>query len=110
MGYLYKIKHIELIGEEITHFVADENGYYAIMRSGPRLDITAVFSMQPPIDDINDYYSFLFVETLFDFYVFRQRVYENRPREWEVMLRIRPVERTGFFALAQDYWNRIRNK
>lgn len=88
--------------EEIGHFQADSLGYYAYLRRGGRIDIQRVFNFQPPIENFEDYYSFMFVESLQGFFLFRQRMFENKPRPWHVCLELKPTEPHLFFTQARD--------
>ena len=95
--------------EEITIFEADENGYYAYPRRGGRFDIVHAFNFQPPISNFDDYYSFMFVESLQGFFVFRQRIVENKEDQWRVYLELIPRERHCFFAEAWALHLKLRD-
>lgn len=110
MGFYRNVKNARLINEEVTHFVAENNGYYAILRRGERLDITRVFHLQPPIENLEDYRACMFAETAQGFYLFTQRIVENKPQPWEALLRLEAVEPRLFYGQAQELWRRIRKK
>jgi hypothetical protein len=83
--------------DEVTHFEAYGSGYYALLRGGARLDIVRVESFQPPIDDPDDYFCCMFIQTQFSFFVLRQRIVENAVQPWELYLEIEPREPAHFF-------------
>ena len=82
---------------DVTHFIPYDKGYYAILRNGARLDIVRIQAFQPPIENFEDYFSYLLIETLDSFFILRQRVLENRTLPWQTMLELRPVNPAGFF-------------
>ena len=104
MDFLNNIEDIIIRDDEITLFEAGKNGYYAYLRNGDRIDIMHVFNFQPPIENFDDYYSFMFVESLQGFFVLRQHVIENNPRSWRVYLELKPREACRFF---QDAWRLV---
>ena len=110
MGFLDGIRDIRQFEWEAVHFEAYERGYYALLRRGDRLDIQRVFTIQPPIDDPDDYYAFMFAQTLQGFFVMRQRVIDGKTGNWEVFLEVIPEEPHRFFAAAQAHWCRIRDR
>ena len=81
----------------ITHFEPYEHGYYAIPEQGERLDIIRVQNFQPPIENTDDYYGYMFVQTQFSFFIMRQRVFENRVHDWELYMELEPHEPAYFF-------------
>lgn len=93
--------------EAITHFVAYDKGYYAILDGGGRLDIVRVFNLQPPIENDDDYHAFMFVETFQGFYLLRQRVIAGKPKCWETWLRIEPEKPACFFNNVYSAWMEI---
>jgi hypothetical protein len=85
--------------EQITHFEAYGQGYYALLQNGQRLDFVRVESFQPPIANFDDYCSYLFVEAQSGFYILRQRIVENKIYPWELHLEIEAREPAHFFRL-----------
>ena len=77
MDFFDNLEDIILRDDEIALFDAGKNGYYAYLLPGDRIDIQHAFSFQPPIENFDDYFSYMFVESLQGFFVFRQRVLEN---------------------------------
>lgn len=96
--------------EEVTHFVADENGYYAILRKGERLDFIKVFHMQPPIEDPTEYSAFMFAETIGGFYLFSQKMVKNKAGAWEARIKIEAKRPELMYSQAQELWRSIRNR
>lgn len=108
MSIYDNIKNIIERDDEITLFDAGPDGYYAYLRSGARIDIKHAFNFQPAIDDFDDYFSFMFVESLQGFFLFRQRIVENKPRPWRVCFEIIPREQHCFFSEAWSLACRLR--
>jgi len=108
MGFWRNITDAGPVGAEIVHFEAYEKGYYAILRRGDRLDIIHSLHLQPPVEDPGNYFAFMFVETLQGFFLLRQRVFENRPENWEVYLEITAAEPHRFFSDACAHWWRAK--
>ena len=86
---------------EVTHFEPYALGYYALLHGGERLDIIRVETFQPPIDDFGDYFTCMFIETQFSFFILRQRIVENRAQPWTLFLEIEPHEPAHFFRRAR---------
>lgn len=85
---------------EVRHFVAYDRGYYAILRTGERFNITFIHTFQPAIADFDDYFTFLFIQTDVRFFILRQRILEGRAEGWESFVEVVPEERAGFFRRA----------
>ena len=94
------VKSFRERSEEITHFEAYAQGYYALFRTGARLDIMRVQVFQPPIRDFDDYFGYMFVQARFGYYILRQHIFENKARPWELYLEIEPRDPVHFFSLA----------
>ncbi len=110
MGFFDNLQEVISRDEEITIFEAGETGYYAYPRLGRRIDIQRAFNFQPPIDNFDDYYSFMFVESLQGFFLFRQRIVENKGETWRVFLEMTPREPRAFFNEAWVLWLSIQRK
>jgi hypothetical protein len=102
MSFLDNLENAIHRDDEITLFDTSDKGYYAYTRRGDRFDITHAFNFQPPILNFDDYYAYMFVESLQGFFIFRQRIFENAEEHWEVFLELFPREPAGFFA---DAWS-----
>jgi len=110
MDFFDNIKDIIQLDDEIALFECGENGYYAYLRSGRRLDIQRVFNFQPPIENFDDYFSYMFVQSLQGFFLLRQRMLENRPLNWRVFLEFRAAEPHLLFDQAWELALSIRRK
>ena len=110
MRFLNNIKKVQFRDEEVIHFEASENGYYAILFRGERLDILHVFLLQPPIEDVDDYVSFMFVEVLQGFFLFRQKVIEGKTQPWDAWLEFKAFEPHSFYNDAYEYWRRVMSR
>jgi hypothetical protein len=86
--------------EEVKQFVTSSHGYYAYLLNGERLDIVRAASFQPDIQNYDDYYGYLFIQTQFSFFIPRQRIIENKPLTWELHLEMTPHEPAAFFQQA----------
>ncbi|MFA6449068.1 MAG: hypothetical protein WCX65_06370 [bacterium] len=100
MSFFKNLENAFQTEDEITLFDASDKGYYAYLRLGGRLDIIHAFNFQPPIENFDDYYSFMFVESLQGFFVLRQRIIENKERPWHIFLELAPREPAAFFSQA----------
>ncbi len=110
MDFFENLQNAVLRDDEITIFEAGENGYYAYLRLGRRIDIQRAFNFQPPIDNFDDYYSFMFVESLQGFFLFRQRVVENKSEPWHVFLEMTPRDPCVFYNQAWVLWLASRRR
>jgi hypothetical protein len=108
MDFLDNLQNAIYRDDEIVHFDAGENGYYAYTRPGARIDITHVFNFQPPIGDFGGFHSFMFVESLQGFFIFRQRIFENKEEPWRIYLELTPREPLCFFKDAVAFHARLR--
>ena len=91
------LKSIVAMDDDVTHFVVYEKGYYALLRTGRRLDITRIHAFQPGIDDFDDYFGYLFIESIDGFFIMRQRILENRAQMWVAVAELVPFETGDFF-------------
>jgi hypothetical protein len=109
MAFFDNLQNAMQRDDEIVLFEASELGYYAYPRLGGRFDIMHAFNFQPPILNYDDYYSFMFVESLHGFFVFRQRVFENKEEPWRVFLELVPREPHCFFSDALSLHLKLRD-
>jgi hypothetical protein len=110
MDFLDNLTDVFLVDEEVALFEASKLGYYAYLRRGGRLDIRQVFTCQPPIDDFNDYFSYMFVESLQGFFLLRHRMLENKPQPWTVFLALKPAEPLLLFRQAYEFSRELRRR
>jgi hypothetical protein len=110
MGFFKNLTDATQLEEEIIHFQADGSGYYAYPRRGGRIDILHAFNFQPPIENFDDYYSFMFVESIQGFFLLRQRMLENRPQPWHICLELKPAEPQLFFNQALNLAESLRRR
>lgn len=88
--------------EEVVHWSFDENGYHAFTATGKPLNIVRSLSLQPPIASEDDYYTWLWLETLQGFYVARQRIVEAMPQGWWLVRQVVPASPHLFFQHFSD--------
>ncbi len=105
--WLDNIKTIRLHDEEVMIFTTGEDGYYAYLQGGRRLDILRVVSFQPPICDFGDYFSFMFLETPGGFFLLRQHVLENRALSWRVFVEFEAIDQYGMFLDVSNFINSL---
>ncbi|MFC1474966.1 hypothetical protein ACFLQK_02865 [bacterium] len=110
MGFWNNLKDVKMLEEEVTHFEVYENGYYVLLRRGDRLDVTRAFNMQPPIENSDDYYSYLFAETQQGFFLMRLRVLGNVAQGWELYLEMTPEEPWRFYSDVYAHWQRVHKR
>lgn len=111
MDFLDNLQNAFYRDEEIMTFEANTTGYYAYTRPGFRFDITHAFNFQPPIDNFDNYFSFMFVESLQGFFIFRQHVFENKEEPWCIYLELIPraphsfhKDAVAFHSYLQRVW------
>lgn len=97
MSVYEQIAEERLIDDPVEHFVTNENGYFAYSQSGRALAIVHAHSIQPPIDNADDYQTFLWVETVDAFFLLRQRIVNAEPQAWSIVREIVPYQRHNFF-------------
>ena len=96
------IKEIETIEDEILNFYIDGNIYYAVSKLGIVLNIIHIVSIQPKINDFNDYFTYLWIEALEGFFILRQRIKEKIAEPWVIEKKIIPKNNYNFFNLFEE--------
>jgi hypothetical protein len=91
-----------VIRDEIVHWVYDDLGYYAYAGSGLTLNIVRSISVQLPIENPDDYSTFLWLETLQGFFLARQRLLDSSPQGWWLIRELMPDESHAFFQRFGD--------
>jgi len=102
------LNSLEFKSDEVLKFVTYPKGYYALLRSGQRLDIIRAFPFQTDISDFNGYYTYLLLQTLQGFFLLRQQVKENRVYPWVVFCEFVPEEPHQFIVLINGLIPAIR--
>ncbi|MBI2265206.1 MAG: hypothetical protein HYU64_08545 [Armatimonadetes bacterium] len=90
------------INEPVQGFYGNPDGYYAVSTNGRIINIVRSASIQPEIRNHEDYVTYLWVEAQEGFFVFSQRVLNQRCEEWMVRRRITPSDKAEFFASHKD--------
>lgn len=91
-----------LMQDEIVHWVWDTLGYYAFTSSGMSINIVRSTSVQPSIQRPDDYYTYLWLETLQGFFLARQRIVDSAPQGWWIVRQLIPNVGHHFFQAFQD--------
>jgi hypothetical protein len=94
------IRSEDVLDDVVKQFVVDAHGYFAYAASGLTLTIVRALSVQPPIADDQDYYTYLWVESVNGFFLLRQQVLQcaaQSAQEWVVVRRIEPNDTFNFF-------------
>lgn len=91
-----------LVRDEVVHWVYDDFGYHAFTSSGMTLNIIHSVSVQLPIERPEDYFTYLWLETLQGFYMARQRIVESAPQGWWLVRQLIPGNTYNFFQEFQD--------
>ena len=95
---------VELTRREIKQFVTRSDAYYGITYDGFVFYILRCYSIQPQIEDQNDYHSYLLANCLEGIFVLRQHMVNRIPRNWFLEARIIPGEVTWLaFEKIRDY-------
>ena len=101
-SFLDLVNNLEFKSDEVLKFVTYPKGYYALLRSGRRLDIIHALTFQPEITDFDDYYTFLLIHTAQGFFLLRQQVKENHVCPWFVLCEFTPKESHQFALNIND--------
>jgi hypothetical protein len=70
---------------EVLTFVVDQAAYYFIATDGRRADIIRCRTLQPNIDDPDDYFYYMWVQATQGYFVLKQRFVEGQPRNWQLI-------------------------
>ncbi|MEW6201203.1 MAG: hypothetical protein AB1546_04460 [bacterium] len=100
--FLDLVDNLEFKSDEVLKFVTYPKGYYALLRSGRRLDIIHAVPFQPEIVDFDDYYTYLLVHADQGFFILRQQVKENQVCPWFVLCEFTPKESHQFALNISD--------
>jgi len=85
-------------GEEILYFRTGDEEYRAFI-AGDSIKISRCKSIQPPICDHEDFFTYLWAQSHERFFLFRQRFEKGAPGPWEVWQEIVPQDKDDFFNL-----------
>ena len=67
---------------EITTFVVDQGAYYFVASDGRRGDIIRCETLQPGIENPDDYDFYMWVQAIQGYFILKQRFLEGRPQNW----------------------------
>lgn len=73
---------------EIQTFVVDTGSYYFVAVGGLRGDIRRCRTFQPDIKDPDDYFFFMWVESVQGYFLLKQQFLEGRAQEWYLIAEI----------------------
>lgn len=93
---------LELEPEEVIQFVTHDLSYIAYTNSGRRLDILKSMSAQPPIQNPEDYYSYMWVKALQGYFILRQHYVESVASPWYVIRELKPETEFHFYEEFLD--------
>lgn len=77
--------------EEILRFVTDQTSYSARTRSGMELRILKAQTFQPPVQDEDNFATFLWIETVEGFFLLRQHLVYSQALPWYLLRRLIPA-------------------
>lgn len=84
------------VEEEITHFCAEPQAYYAITRSGRLLMIKNTVMLYPEIADEEHYDVFMCMETQEGFFLLRQNIKNKTASPWFLEKQLFPYDPPHF--------------
>lgn len=93
---------VELEPEEVIQFVTHELSYIAYTRTGRRLDILKSHSVQPPIEDPENFTTFMWLKALQGYFVLRQHYVEKVSEPWYVIQELKPETDFRFYEEFLD--------
>lgn len=73
---------VKAVGQPVRHFVTGEDTYYGITQNGFLFNIIRCFSVQPPIENHDDYFTYLLAECREGVFVLRQRFLMGSAGSW----------------------------
>lgn len=89
--------------DEVLRFITDATSYTARTRAGMELRILRAWSFQPPVEDENNFASFLWIQTLEGFFLLRQHLVGSQAMSWHILRRLIPEPgQPHFFHDFQD--------
>ena len=94
------VKSEREIKEEVKGFYGNKKGYYLVTDSGYCLNIIHLVSLQPKIENENDYLTFLFVEAKEGFFLLTQRIKDFKAGRWVIEKEMIPCDPQNF---SQEY-------
>ncbi|MCA9780697.1 MAG: hypothetical protein KC800_28440 [Candidatus Eremiobacteraeota bacterium] len=65
--------------------MVDQGAYYFVASDGRRGDIIRCQTHQPGISDPDDYFFYMWVQTLQGYFILKQRFLEGRPQNWSLI-------------------------
>lgn len=96
------IKEEILLEEEIIDFYIENGVYFAVSVKGKNYYIKKIVTIQPEILDENDFFTYLWMETLEGFFLLRQRIKNGKPQKWVIEKEVVPFEYFNFFEIYQE--------
>jgi hypothetical protein len=88
----------------ILTFVVDANLYYFVASDGRRGDIVRCRTLQPPVVDENDYFYYLWAETIQGYFVLRQQFLEGQAQDWLLRAEVEVEERGPWVFDEMSGW------
>jgi hypothetical protein len=90
---------IRKIGEEVKDFMTERSAYYGITRSGFLFNIMRTKTIQPHIEDENDYHSYMWIQCIDGYYLLRERFINGYGIGWYLEAEIIPGSRSSDFFI-----------
>lgn len=89
--------------DEVFRFVTDNQNYSARTRAGMELRILKAWTYQPPVEDENNFATFMWVQTVEGFFLLRQHLVHSQALSWYLVRRVLPSPgQPHFFHDFQD--------
>ncbi len=93
---------IKYIQEEVKEFVTDKYAYYGVTISGFLFNIIKCKTLQPPIENPDDYYTYMWTQCEGGYFLLRQRFIEGVSLSWFLEVQVIPYtpSHTYFMEMA----------
>lgn len=90
------------VEDEVVQFITEQATYTAYTGRGLRLDITRANTLQPAIQDPDDFHTYMWVEARQGFFLLSQRFVKGEAQRWVVYREFIPKESHNFYIRYGD--------
>lgn len=85
------------LDEEVVRFVTEPLNYSARTMTGMELRILKAQTFQPPVENPDNFPTFMWIETAEGFFLLRQHLVFNQGLPWRILRRILPAPGQPYF-------------
>lgn len=96
--------------EEIIDFYIEDGVYFAVSTSGRIFHIRKIVGIQPEIINEEEFFTYLWMETIEGFFLLRQQIKEGKVSKWTIEKEIIPFEYFNFFENYQEKIKKMLTK